>query len=328
MNLTLLVLIAVLPLIGAILAGLFGRVIGRVGAHTVTILAVATSFVLSLHVLKQIYLDGVPAFDGPVYTWLISDGVRFDVGFLIDRLSTLMMVVVTFVSLCVHVYTIGYMSDDPGYNRFFSYISLFTFSMLMLVMSNNFMQLFFGWEAVGVVSYLLIGFWFKRPTAIFANMKAFLVNRVGDFGFVLGIAGVVYYTAQFGGASLDYADAFKVAPQIAGQSFGLAGTDGVNAMTFICICLFIGAMGKSAQVPLHVWLPVSMEGPRPISALIHAATMVTAGIFMVARMSPLFEFSEYALNFVLFIGATTALFMGFLGIIANDIKRVVAYSTL
>jgi NADH-quinone oxidoreductase subunit L len=240
----------------------------------------------------------------------------------------LMMCVVTFVSLCVHVYTIGYMADDDGYNRFFSYISLFTFSMLMLVMSNNFMQLFFGWEAVGVVSYLLIGFWYKRPSAIFANLKAFLVNRVGDFGFVLGISGVVYYTAQFGGASLDYVDAFKAAPQIAGQTFNLPGTDGVNAMTFICICLFIGAMGKSAQVPLHVWLPDSMEGPTPISALIHAATMVTAGIFMVARMSPLFEFSEYALNFVLFIGATTALFMGFLGIINNDIKRVVAYSTL
>ena len=250
------------------------------------------------------------------------------VGFLVDQLTALMMVVVTFVSLCVHVYTIGYMADDDGYQRFFSYISLFTFSMLMLVMANNFMQLFFGWEAVGVVSYLLIGFWYKRPTAIFANMKAFLVNRVGDFGFVLGIAGVVYYTAQFGGASLDYVDAFKAAPQIAGQTFTLPGTDGVNAMTFICICLFIGAMGKSAQVPLHVWLPDSMEGPTPISALIHAATMVTAGIFMVARMSPLFEYSESALSFVLFIGATTALFMGFLGIINNDIKRVVAYSTL
>ena len=263
-----------------------------------------------------------------MYTWLVSDGLTMKVGFLVDQLTALMMCVVTFVSLCVHVYTIGYMADDDGYNRFFSYISLFTFSMLMLVMSNNFMQLFFGWEAVGVVSYLLIGFWYKRPSAIFANLKAFLVNRVGDFGFVLGIAGVVYYTAQFGGASLDYVDAFKVAPQIAGQTFTLPGTDGVNAMTFICICLFIGAMGKSAQVPLHVWLPDSMEGPTPISALIHAATMVTAGIFMVARMSPLFEFSEYALNFVLFIGATTALFMGFLGIINNDIKRVVAYSTL
>src|SRR3954447_15048406 len=280
MNLTELVLIPLLPLIGALLAGLLGRVIGRVGAHTVTILSVAISCALSFHILKQIYLDGVPAFDGPVYSWLVTDSVKMDVGFLIDRLSTMMMVVVTFVSLCVHVYTIGYMSDDPGYTRFFSYISLFTFSMLMLVMSNNFMQLFFGWEAVGVVSYLLIGFWYKRPTAIFANLKAFLVNRVGDFGFVLGIAAIFYYTAQFGGASLDYVDAFKLAPQIAAQTFPLAGTDGVNAMTFICICLFIGAMGKSAQVPLHVWLPDSMEGPTPISALIHAATMVTAGIFM------------------------------------------------
>ncbi|MDB6161885.1 MAG: NADH:ubiquinone oxidoreductase subunit [Gammaproteobacteria bacterium] len=323
MNLTLLVLIAVLPLVGAILAGLFGRVIGRAGAHTVTILAVATSFVLSLHVLKQIYLDGVPAFDGPVYSWLISDGVKMDVGFLIDRLSTLMMVVVTFVSLCVHVYTIGYMSDDPGYTRFFSYISLFTFSMLMLVMSNNFMQLFFGWEAVGVVSYLLIGFWYTRPTAIFANYKAFLVNRVGDFGFVLGIAGVFYYTNSVG-----YAEAFAAAPKLAHAMLPLTSNTSVEAITLICICLFIGAMGKSAQVPLHVWLPDSMEGPTPISALIHAATMVTAGIFMVARMSPLFEQSETALSFVLIIGATTAFFMGLLGIVNNDIKRVIAYSTL
>jgi NADH-quinone oxidoreductase subunit L len=323
MNLTLLVLIAVLPLLGAILAGLFGRVIGRVGAHTVTILAVATSFVLSLHVLKQIYLDGVPAFDGPVYSWLVSDGVRFDVGFLIDRLSTLMMVVVTFVSLCVHVYTIGYMSDDPGYTRFFSYISLFTFSMLMLVMSNNFMQLFFGWEAVGVVSYLLIGFWYTRPSAIFANFKAFVLNRVGDFGFVLGIAGVFYYTNSVG-----YAEAFAAAPKLAHAMLPLTSNTSVEAITLICICLFIGAMGKSAQVPLHVWLPDSMEGPTPISALIHAATMVTAGIFMVARMSPLFEQSEAALSFVLIIGATTAFFMGLLGIVNNDIKRVIAYSTL
>ena len=323
MNLTLLVLIAVLPLVGAILAGLFGRVIGRVGAHTVTILAVATSFVLSLHVLKQIYLDGVPAFDGPVYTWLISDGVKLDVGFLIDRLSTLMMVVVTFVSLCVHVYTIGYMSDDPGYTRFFSYISLFTFSMLMLVMSNNFMQLFFGWEGVGVVSYLLIGFWYIKPSAIFANYKAFVVNRVGDFGFVLGIAGVFYFTNSVG-----YADAFAAAPKIATAMLPLTSNTSVHAITLICICLFIGAMAKSAQVPLHVWLPDSMEGPTPISALIHAATMVTAGIFMVARMSPLFEQSEAALSFVLVIGATTAFFMGLLGIVNNDIKRVIAYSTL
>src|SRR5690348_327550 len=328
MNPTILLLIPLLPLAASIIAGLFGRVIGRQPAAIVTILGVAASCVLSFVVMKQHVFDGVPTYNETVYNWLVTDGIKMEVGFLIDRLTVLMMVVVTFVSLCVHVYTIGYMADDPGYQRFFAYISLFTFAMLMLVMSNNFLQLFFGWEAVGVVSYLLIGFWYTRPSAIFANLKAFLVNRVGDFGFVLGIAGIVYYTAQFGGASLNYTEAFHAAPQIATQTFPLAGTDGVNAMTFICICLFIGAMGKSAQVPLHVWLPDSMEGPTPISALIHAATMVTAGIFMVARMSPLFEQSEYALNFVLFIGATTALFMGFLGIINNDIKRVVAYSTL
>jgi len=328
LNPNLLLAIPLLPLVAAAISGLFCSVLPRWVAHGVTILGVAVSFGLSAHVAGSIFLHDAETFNGTVYQWLVSDGVGMQVGFLVDELTALMMVVVTFVSLCVHVYTIGYMAEDDGYNRFFSYISLFTFSMLMLVMSNNFMQLFFGWEAVGVVSYLLIGFWYKRPTAIFANLKAFLVNRVGDFGFVLGIAGIVYYTAQFGGASLDYSDAFAAAPQIAGQTFTLPGTDGVNAMTFICICLFIGAMGKSAQVPLHVWLPDSMEGPTPISALIHAATMVTAGIFMVARMSPLFEFSPYALNFVLFIGATTALFMGFLGIINNDIKRVVAYSTL
>ncbi|MGH8137720.1 MAG: NADH-quinone oxidoreductase subunit L [Steroidobacteraceae bacterium] len=323
MNPTVLVAIAVLPLAGAIIAGLFGRVIGRAGSHTVTIAAVAISFILSVHVLRQIYWDGVPAFDQPIYSWLISDGVHMDVGFLIDRLSTLMMVVVTFVSLCVHVYTIGYMADDPGYTRFFSYISLFTFSMLMLVMSNNFMQLFFGWEAVGVVSYLLIGFWYTRPSAIFASLKAFLVNRVGDFGFVLAIAGIVYYTNSVG-----YAEAFAAAPRMAHAMFPLTSNTSVAAITLICVCLFVGAMGKSAQVPLHVWLPDSMEGPTPISALIHAATMVTAGIFMVARMSPLFEQSEGALSFVLVIGATTAFFMGLLGIVNNDIKRVIAYSTL
>jgi NADH-quinone oxidoreductase subunit L len=328
LNPTLLLAIPLAPLVAAIISGVFCSVIPRWLAHTVTIAGVAISCGLSLHVAGSIFLHGAETYNDTVYQWLVSDGIGMQVGFMVDQLTALMMVVVTFVSLCVHVYTIGYMADDDGYNRFFSYISLFTFSMLMLVMANNFMQLFFGWEAVGVVSYLLIGFWYKRPTAIFANLKAFLVNRVGDFGFVLGIAGVVYYTAQFGGASLNYVDAFNAAPQIAEQTFALAGTNGVNAMTFICICLFIGAMGKSAQVPLHVWLPDSMEGPTPISALIHAATMVTAGIFMVARMSPLFEHSEYALNFVLFIGATTALFMGFLGIINNDIKRVIAYSTL
>ncbi len=323
MNPNVLIAIAVLPLIGAVIAGLLGRWIGRAGAHSVTIAGVAVSCALSVYVLKQIYLDGVPNFNAPVYTWLVSDGVHLDVGFLIDRLSVLMMVVVTFVSLCVHVYTIGYMSDDPGYTRFFSYISLFTFSMLMLVMSNNFMQLFFGWEAVGMVSYLLIGFWYTRPSAIFASLKAFIVNRVGDFGFVLGIAGVFYFTN-----SLDYADAFAAAPKLAHAVLPLTSNSGVEAISLICICLFVGAMGKSAQVPLHVWLPDSMEGPTPISALIHAATMVTAGIFMVARMSPLFEQSEFALSFVLVIGATTAFFMGLLGIVNNDIKRVIAYSTL
>jgi NADH-quinone oxidoreductase subunit L len=323
LNPTLLVLIPLLPLIAAFVAGVFGKVVGRAGAHTITILGVAASCVLSMYVLKQIVWDGVPTYNAPVYTWLISDGMKMDVGFLIDRLTALMMVVVTFVSLCVHVYTIGYMSDDPGYQRFFAYISLFTFSMLMLVMSNNFMQLFFGWEAVGMVSYLLIGFWYTRPSAIFANMKAFLVNRVGDFGFVLGIAGIAYYTN-----SLNYTDAFAAAPKIAQAVIPMGAHSGVDAITCICICLFIGAMGKSAQVPLHVWLPDSMEGPTPISALIHAATMVTAGIFMVARMSPLFEHSETALSFVLVIGATTAFFMGLLGVVNNDIKRVIAYSTL
>ncbi len=318
----LLLIIVLAPLSAAIVAGLFGRWIGRAGAHTVTILGVATSFGLSAKVMWDT-LHGAPVFDAAVYTWLVSDGIRMQVGFLIDRLSALMMVVVTFVSLMVHVYTIGYMRDDPGYTRFFSYISLFTFAMLMLVMSNNLLQLFFGWEAVGLVSYLLIGFWYTRPSAIVANMKAFLVNRVGDFGFLLGIAGIVYLTG-----SLHYADIFAKVDGIAGTTFELLPGTPWSAATVICICLFIGAMGKSAQVPLHVWLPDSMEGPTPISALIHAATMVTAGIFMVARMSPLFEQSETALSFVLVIGATTAFFMGLLGIVANDIKRVIAYSTL
>jgi NADH-quinone oxidoreductase subunit L len=323
MNPNVLLAIALLPLLASIIAGLFGRYIGRVGAHLITIGAVALSCWLSLGVLRGIYWQGVPVYDAPVYTWLVSDGMTMQVGFLIDRLTALMMAVVTFVSLCVHVYTIGYMRDDPGYTRFFSYISLFTFSMLMLVMSNNFMQLFFGWEAVGVVSYLLIGFWYTRPSAIFAGLKAFIVNRIGDFGFVLGIAGIAYFTN-----SMHYAQAFAAAPQIAHALIPLSSTWSVNALTLICVCLFIGAMGKSAQVPLHVWLPDSMEGPTPISALIHAATMVTAGIFMVARMSPLFEYSEAALSFVLVIGAITAFFMGLLGVVNNDIKRVIAYSTL
>jgi NADH-quinone oxidoreductase subunit L len=323
MNPNVLLAIPLLPLIAAVIAGLGGRLIGRAGAHTVTCLAVAVSCVLSVLVLKQMWWDGVGAYDAPVYTWLVSDGMHMQVGFLIDRLTALMITVVTFVSLCVHVYTIGYMADDPGYTRFFSYISLFTFSMLMLVMANNFMQLFFGWEAVGLVSYLLIGFWYTRPTATFASLKAFIVNRVGDFGFVLGIAGVAYYTY-----SLDYRAAFAAAPHIAQAVLPLTSTTSVNALTLICVCLFIGAMGKSAQVPLHVWLPDSMEGPTPISALIHAATMVTAGIFMVARMSPLFEYSGAALSMVLVVGALTAFFMGLLGVVNNDIKRVIAYSTL
>ena len=311
------------PLLGAIIAGLFGKLIGRVGAHTVTILGVATSFVLSALVLKHFAIDGAEPYNASVYTWMVSDGVRFEVGFLIDNLTALMMTVVTFVSLMVHIYTIGYMHDDPGYQRFFSYIALFTFSMLMLVMSNNFLQLFFGWEAVGLVSYLLIGFWYTRPTAIYANLKAFLVNRVGDFGFLLGLA-AIYMTFN----SLDYATVFAAAPNHAGDSYQVFPGVDWSLMSVICICLFIGAMGKSAQVPLHVWLPDSMEGPTPISALIHAATMVTAGIFMVARMSPMFELSTTALSFVIVIGAITAFFMGLLGVVQNDIKRVVAYSTL
>jgi len=315
--------LALAPLVGAVIAGLFGKKIGRAGAHWVTTLGVAVSFALSVFVFNDVIVEGAAVFNGTVYTWAVSDGIQFEVGFLIDSLTAVMLVVVTFVSLMVHIYTIGYMRDDDGYQRFFSYISLFTFSMLMLVMANNFMQLFFGWEAVGLVSYLLIGFWFKRETAIYANLKAFLVNRVGDFGFLLGIAAILMYFN-----SLDYADVFAAAPSMAGLTVEIIPGVEWSVLTMICILLFIGAMGKSAQVPLHVWLPDSMEGPTPISALIHAATMVTAGIFMVARMSPMFELSETALSFVLVIGAITALFMGLLGIIQNDIKRVIAYSTL
>ncbi|WP_047393212.1 NADH-quinone oxidoreductase subunit L [Chitinibacter sp. ZOR0017] len=315
-------LIPLAPLAGALISGLLGWVIGRRAAHCVTIAGVATAFGLSAYVLNYLLNGGAP-FNGTVYTWLTVNGVDLNVGFLVDNLTAMMMCVVTFVSLMVHIYTIGYMHEDPGYQRFFSYISLFTFSMLMLVMSNNFVQLFFGWEAVGLVSYLLIGFWFKRPTATFANLKAFLVNRVGDFGFLLGIGLVL---AHFG--TLDYAEVFAKLPELQNATISIIPGTSWSLMTVTCILLFIGAMGKSAQFPLHVWLPDSMEGPTPISALIHAATMVTAGIFMVSRMSPMFELSETALNFVLVIGAITALFMGFLGIIQNDIKRVVAYSTL
>jgi NADH-quinone oxidoreductase subunit L len=323
LNPHLMLLVPLAPLAGSLIAGLFGtrffgNLIGRKASHSVTIMGVLVAFLISLHALAEVI--GGASYSGTLYTWMTVAGVKLEIGFLIDSLTAMMMCVVTFVSLMVHIYTIGYMQDDEGYNRFFAYISLFTFAMLMLVMSNNFLQLFFGWEAVGLVSYLLIGFWFKRPTAIYANMKAFLVNRVGDFGFILGIGLLLAYAG-----SMNYAEVFAKREELAALT--LPGSDWM-LITVACICLFIGAMGKSAQFPLHVWLPDSMEGPTPISALIHAATMVTAGIFMVARMSPLFELSDTALSFVLVIGSITALFMGFLGIIQNDIKRVVAYSTL
>ena len=319
-----LLIVPLAPLVGSVLAGILGtkfggNVIGRRASHTVTILGVLIAFIVSALTLQSVVQDGA-RFNETIYTWMVVGGLKMEVGFLVDGLTAMMMCVVTFVSLMVHIYTIGYMEEDEGYNRFFSYISLFTFSMLMLVMSNNMLQLFFGWEAVGLVSYLLIGFWFNKPTAIFANMKAFMVNRVGDFGFILGI-GLI---ASFAG-TLNYAEAFAKSAEL--SALNLPGTDWM-LVTVICICLFIGAMGKSAQFPLHIWLPDSMEGPTPISALIHAATMVTAGIFMVARMSPFFELSDTALSFVMVIGSITALFMGFLGIVQNDIKRVVAYSTL
>jgi NADH-quinone oxidoreductase subunit L len=328
-------LIVLAPLFGAIVAGLWGGRIGRAGAHWITSSGVGISALLSLYVLYQFICGSLETFNGPVYTWMVTDGMRLEVGFLVDHLTAMMMATVSFISFCIHIYTIGYMAHDEenwpegsgagknSYQRFFSYISLFTFSMLMLVMSNNFLQLFFGWEAVGLVSYLLIGFWSVRESAIFANLKAFLVNRVGDFGFILGIAAVAMYFH-----SLDYAEVFAAAPGLADTQIQIWGDAGWSLMSVICILLFIGAMGKSAQVPLHVWLPDSMEGPTPISALIHAATMVTAGIFMVARMSPLYELSETALNFVMVIGATTAFFTGLIGIVQNDIKRVIAYSTL
>ena len=324
LNATTLLAVPMAPLVGALLAGILGTQfggnwIGRRLTHTLTILGVLIAFILSASTLKSVAIDGA-RFNETLYTWMTVGDLKMEVGFMVDGLTAMMMCVVTFVSLMVHIYTIGYMDEDEGYNRFFAYISLFTFSMLMLVMSNNMLQLFFGWEAVGLVSYLLIGFWYNKPTAIFANMKAFLVNRVGDFGFILGIGLIAAYTG-----TLNYTEAFAQAADL--SALTLPGTSWM-LVTVICICLFIGAMGKSAQFPLHVWLPDSMEGPTPISALIHAATMVTAGIFMVARMSPLFELSETALNFIMIIGAITALFMGFLGIIQNDIKRVVAYSTL
>ncbi|MGV3653010.1 MAG: NADH-quinone oxidoreductase subunit L, partial [Noviherbaspirillum sp.] len=323
LNPNLLLAVPLAPLAGSMIAGLFGTAffgnrIGRTASHSVTILGVLVAFLISVQTMLAV-LDGA-TFNATIYEWMRVGSIKLEIGFQIDSLTAMMMCVVTFVSLMVHIYTIGYMQDDPGYNRFFSYISLFTFSMLMLVMSNNFLQLFFGWEAVGLVSYLLIGFWYTRPTAIFANLKAFLVNRVGDFGFILGIGLLLAY-----GGSLNYGEIFARREELA--QLTMPGSDWM-LLSVACICLFIGAMGKSAQFPLHVWLPDSMEGPTPISALIHAATMVTAGIFMVARMSPLFELSDAALSFMIVIGAITALFMGLLGIVQNDIKRVVAYSTL
>jgi NADH-quinone oxidoreductase subunit L len=314
-------LVPLAPLLAAIVVGLWGPKLGRSASHWLCILGVAVSTAASVLILRDVLAGNT--FDGDLYTWMTSGELKFSIGFLIDPLTALMITVVSFVSLMVHIYTIGYMADDPGYTRFFAYISAFTFSMLMLVMANNFLQLFFGWEAVGLVSYLLIGFWYTRPTAIYASLKAFLANRVGDFGFVLGLGLVVAY---FG--SLDYATVFKAAPALSGVTLDVAGGSQWSVLTAICIGLFVGAMGKSAQVPLHVWLPDSMEGPTPISALIHAATMVTAGIFMVARMSPLFELSDAALSFVTIIGATTTLFMAILGVVQTDIKRVIAYSTL
>ena len=309
------------PLVGAMVAGFAGRAIGKKATHRVAILGVLVSLLASLWVMHDVSQGNT--FNGALYSWAVIGKLKMEVGFLIDQLTAMMMVVVTFVSLMVHVYTIGYMEEDDGYQRFFAYISLFTFSMLMLVMSNNLLQLFFGWEAVGLVSYLLIGFWYTKPSAIYANLKAFMVNRVGDFGFVLGIGLLVAWTG-----SLDYAEIFAAAPNLEKVTIQLIGDTPWSLITVTCICLFVGAMGKSAQFPLHVWLPDSMEGPTPISALIHAATMVTAGIFMVSRMSPLYEMSETALSFVMIIGAITAFFMGLMGIIQNDIKRVVAYSTL
>ena len=320
---TIYLIIALAPLLGAVLAGLFGtgflgHQVSRFMAHRITTSLVGLSTVLSFYVLYDVAQGNT--FEGTWYVWAMVGSYKMEVGFLIDPLSALMMTVVTFVSLMVHIYSIGYMSDDDGYERFFAYISLFTFSMLMLVMANNMMQLFFGWEAVGLVSYLLIGFYYKRETAIFANMKAFIINRVGDFGFILGIGLLFAYTG-----SLNYVEVLGEAEQL--STLTLPGTDWL-LLTVVCVCLFVGAMGKSAQVPLHSWLPDSMEGPTPISALIHAATMVTAGIYMVARFSPIFEFSDTALSLMIVVGALGALFLGILGIVQNDIKRIIAYSTL
>lgn len=324
MNMNICVLLIMLaPLVAGVIAGIFGKFLGKRGAHSITILGVAVSFVLSLLMCKVLFIDGQPNVNTNIYSWAVSGSFQFNIGFLIDRLSASMMVVVSFVSLMVHIYSIGYMKDDPGYQRFFSYISVFTFAMLMLVSANNFLQLYFGWEGVGLVSYLLIGFWFKKESANFGSLKAFIINRVGDFGFLLGIAAILTFAN-----TVDINQLFSQAPLMAQQTITIIPHHPWSIITVICILLFMGAMGKSAQVPLHIWLPESMEGPTPISALIHAATMVTAGIYMVARLSPLYQYSPTALSVVLIIGATGALFTGILALVQNDIKRVVAYSTL
>lgn len=316
-------IIMLLPLVGSLIAGLLGKVIGKMGTNIVTVGLVGVSFLLSCYVFAVVVLGNHPIVEGFVYRWADAGAYQFDVSLLIDRLSATMVFIVTFVSFMVHIYTIGYMAEDPGYQRFFCYVSLFTFAMLTLVLANNFILLFFGWEGVGLVSYLLIGFWFKREAAIFGSLKAFLVNRVGDIGFILAIAAVLKF---FG--TLDYHTVFSHVASLSNKTVTLFPHVEISGITVICILLFIGAMGKSAQVPLHVWLPESMEGPTPISALIHAATMVTAGIYMVARMSPLFEYSQVTLSLILVIGATTCLFMGLLAVFHQDIKRVIAYSTL
>ncbi|MBK1652369.1 NADH-quinone oxidoreductase subunit L [Halorhodospira halochloris] len=315
--------IVLLPLVASIIAGIGGPWIGRSGAHWVTISAVGIATLLSFWVLAGLVRGSLEPVDFTIYTWAAVGDLSFEIGFLVDRLTAVMMATVTFVALMVHIYTIGYMHDDPGYQRFFSYISLFTFAMLMLVMANNLLQLFFAWEAVGLVSYLLIGFWYTRESAIFANLKAFLVNRVGDLGLLLGIA---VLAGAYG--TLHYGELFAAIEQSAELTLNVFGAAEWSLITVACVLIFIGCMGKSAQVPLHVWLPDSMEGPTPISALIHAATMVTAGIFLVARLSPVFELSSVALTVVLVVGALTAFFMGLIGLVQNDIKRVVAYSTL
>jgi NADH-quinone oxidoreductase subunit L len=310
------------PLLGSLLAGLAGRQIGKKGSHWITIILMSISFVSAISVLEMVIWNH-QSFNGTLYTWGSSGSFQFNLGFLIDPLSVVMMALVTFVSLLVHLYSVGYMAEDPSNQRFFSYVSLFTFFMLLLVTANNFLQLFFGWEGVGLVSYLLIGFWFSKESAASGSLKAFIVNRIGDFAFILGIAAIHNYFN-----TLDYASVFDKASSLVGTNMAIFPGTYWMVLTVICVLLFVGAMAKSAQVPLHIWLPESMEGPTPISALIHAATMVTAGVFMVARMSPLFELSQTALTMILVVGSTGALFLGLLAFVENDIKRIIAYSTM